>query len=123
MKAKIIKESINKKNVFSFKRNIPTGKWRSFEPQHNHSIKLNKNEVGDIQEIRHIGVTRIENQGKFEIGFMINKKDPMEDGNPNCSWRWIRLKRKFENAEEAKQFILDNSEALIKQFDFKISDK
>lgn len=115
MKAKLINETV--KANFSFKRDVPEGRWGSFQPQHNYDIKLNKKIVGSIGEVRTIGSSGKEDEGKFLLRLIVNKKDPMEDKNPNCSWRWITLKRRFESAEEAKQFILDNSERLIQQFD------
>lgn len=120
---KIVKENVikEKKRKFSFKKYIPTGRWRSFEAQNNYGIKLDGKKVGNISEIKLrndiFGRYEKEDEGKFIISFMINKKDPMEDNNPNCSWRWIRLKRRFENSEEAKQFVIDNSEFIQTQFD------
>ena len=121
---KLVKESVvkEKKRKFSFKKDIPTGKWGHLEPHNNYTIKLDGKEIGAINEIilRNDFFNRYnkEDDGKFEIRFMINKKDPMEDKNPNCLWRWVTLKRKFENSEEAKQFVIDNSELIQKQFNF-----
>jgi hypothetical protein len=115
MKAKLINEAI--KTNFSFKKYVPEGRYRSFEPHNNYDIKLNRKITGSIMEVRTLGPDKKEDEGKFLLRLMINKKDPMEDKNPNCSWRWITLKRRFESAEEAKQFVLDSGERLMQQFD------
>jgi len=117
---KLVKENLHRNKKFIFKKYIPTGKWRSFEPQNNYDIKLNGKVVGNISEIRTIGSIKSENEHKFEIGFMVNKKDPMEDGNPNCSWKWVRLKHKFESSEEAKKFISGNTITLLNKFDIRL---
>lgn len=107
------------KSNFTFKRNRPTGKWAHLESQHNYTIKLNKLDVGSITEIRaRIGKIH-ENEGKFEIGLTVFKKDPMEDKNPNCLWRWVFLKQKFENPEEAMEFIKTNADGLTTQFNLR----
>lgn len=41
----------------------------------------------------------------INIRFKIVKKDIMEDGNPNCIWKWITLKYKPISIEEAKRFL------------------
>jgi hypothetical protein len=115
MKAKLINESL--KVNFSFKKDVPVGRYRSFDAQNNYDIKLNRKVVGSIGEVRTIGPSVKEDEGKFVLRFIVNKKDPMEDKNPNCVWKWITLKRRFESAEEAKQFVLDNAEIIMKQFD------
>jgi hypothetical protein len=120
---KLVKENINeeKQPVFSFKKNRSSGKWGHLEPQNNYTIKLGGKEVGTISEIRvrHDLFKRydLEDDGKFNVMFTINKKDPMEDNNPNCSWRWVTLKAKFDNSEAAKEFVVNNAPAILKQFD------
>ena len=119
---KLVKESVvkEKKRKFSFKKDVPTGKWGHLEPHNNYTIKLDGKEVGSISEVRlrndFFGKFNKEDDGKFLVMFMVNKKDPMEDKNPNCLWRWVTFKNRFENSEEAKQFILDNAEGILKQF-------
>jgi hypothetical protein len=112
MKAKLIK-----KPKFSFKRYVPVGRYRSFDAQNNYNVKLRGKVVGSISEVRTIGPNTREDEGKFILRFMVTKKDPMEDKNPNCAWKSVTLKRRFDSAEEAKQFILDNAERLLQQFD------
>jgi len=117
----LVKESLNKK--FTFKRHIRTGRFRSFEPQHNYDIKLNGLMVGNILETTSFGSSDAEDEGKFTIGFEVNKKDPMEDKNPNCTWKWVKLKRRFDTYEESIQFVKDNTEIILKQFDLHYSEK
>jgi len=90
---------------FTFKTTKPTGRYRSFESAL-HDIKLNKKIVGSILD-----------KVPYTIGFTINKKDIMENGNPNCCWRWVRLKKEFTSLQEAKDFLNANIDRLLKQFD------
>jgi len=111
---KLVNESLNEnKGKFTFKKYRPIGRYRSFEPQDNYDIKLNGKMVGNIKE----------DERKFTIGFKVNKKDPMEDKNPNCSWKFVRLKRKFDSAEEAIEFIKINTEKIQIQFDLYCPDE
>jgi len=36
----------------------------------------------------------------------------MEDGNPNCAWRWAKLKNDFSSVKEAKKWVVENSEMI-----------
>jgi hypothetical protein len=118
MKAKFINEAQKVKN-FIFKKVRPSGKWSSFEAQNNYDIKYDGKIVGDISEQRSIGTTKL-NDGKFTVGFMIIKKDIMEDGNPNCVWRWARMKPKFDTPEDAQKWILENQERILSSYKLKI---
>lgn len=84
---------------FTFKTEKPTGKWRSFNPE-THHIKLNKIEVGTIN-----GQGRFNDSPPFKIRLQVKKKDINEDGNPNCRWKWIILKKDSQTLQEAKDFL------------------
>jgi hypothetical protein len=53
---------------------------------------------------------------KWSVGFMVMKTEP--DDNPNCDWRNIRLKAKFDTYENAKQFVVDNIEKISQKYEF-----
>lgn len=78
---------------FTFKTEKSIGKYRSFYPD-SHLIKLNKKEVG-----------LIEHKSPHHIRLMVVKSDINEDGNPNCKWKWITLKKKSKVLQEAKDFL------------------
>jgi len=78
--------------MFTFKTIKPTGKWKSFDPSQ-HDIKLNKKKVGRIED------------KTWDIYFSVIKKDIMEDGNLNCKWKNIKLKKKSSSLQEAKDFV------------------
>ncbi|GJQ43855.1 MAG: hypothetical protein JETCAE03_33530 [Ignavibacteriaceae bacterium] len=88
---------------FTFKTEKPTGKWRSFH-QPTHYIKLGREICGHIDP---------EN---FTISLMIIKNDINEDSNPNCSWKWIRLKKESKTLQEAKDFLNENIEVLLSKY-------
>lgn len=88
---------------FTFKTNKPTGKWKAFQNA-NHEIKLGGRVCG-----------LIEDELPHKIRFMKIKADIMEDGNHNCEWMWVKLKKEFPSLDEAKKWISENSETILKQ--------
>ena len=82
--------------MFTFKTEKATGSYASFFP-HTHYIKLKKRVVGQIDD-----------ETPYKIRLKIKKEDINEDGNPNCDWRWITLKKESQSLDEAKQFLKDN---------------
>jgi hypothetical protein len=94
--------------MFTFKTDQPTGKWKSFEKPY-HNIKIKRKKVGSIDaEFPH------------KINLMVIKKDIMEDGNQNCEWKWVTLKREFDILDEAKLFLRQNYDSITKQFNLKM---
>lgn len=51
---------------------------------------------------------------KWSIRIMIEKDQP--DDNPNCAWKWISYKRRFDEPEEAKQWLQDNIDAIRQKY-------
>lgn len=95
--------------MFTFKTIKQTGKWASFySPEY--EIKLKKKVVGRIYHIDTHSALSL-----CKIHFMIYKKDRMEDGNPNCDWRWYRLKRDFPTVDDAKDFLNKNFDELVEK--------
>ena len=91
---------------FTFKADVPTGRYRSFHPT-THHIKLNKKACGWFHE----------QYGKTDgIWLSIEKDEKHDDGNPNCSWMNIRLKAKFETVKEVKEFLIENTDAIVKKY-------
>lgn len=90
-----------KKAKFTFKTIKPTGKWKwLYKPDH--KILLNKIHVGSIDE-----------GDKFKIRLKIVKKDIMEDGNPNCVWRWAKLSFYGSTLDEAKTYLNENIDTIL----------
>ena len=90
---------------FTFKTEKATGKYRSFEPDI-HLIKYNKIEIGTIDD-----------SAPYTIRLQVIKKDIQEDENPNCSWKWIKLKKQFNSLPEAKIWLNENKDAILSKFD------
>lgn len=85
-------------NKFTFKTVRPTGSRLSRIGEVNYNkILLNKKECGSIEE----GKT-------YSIRFMVTKADVNEDGNPNCTWKWVQLKKESATLDEAKAFLEEN---------------
>lgn len=91
---------INEADKFTFKTEKPTGKWRSFDEDTYH-IKLKGKEVGQIVEV----VAGNGSPKTYKIRLMVTKTDKITDSNPNCSWKWITLKKECESLEAAKLWL------------------
>lgn len=88
---------------FTFKTTKPTGKY-AFLDKSSHDIKLNKKDVGSIVD------------GTWIIRLKVVKNDIMEDGNPNCPWKWIALKKESSSLQEAKDFLNANFKTITEKF-------
>jgi hypothetical protein len=96
---------------FTFKTDHPTGQYRGFFPNTNH-IKYNKINVGLI-----VGSSNYNNIGPYKIRLQVIKNDIMEDGNPNCNWKWITLKHESATVQEAKDFLNNNIDKILNTFE------
>ena len=94
-----------KKNKFTFKTEKPTGRYKSFYPD-THLIKLNKKEVGMIDN----------NRAPFKLSFMVMKTDKITDSNKNCDWRWNTLSKEFTSLQEAKDWANEHIDSIMSQF-------
>lgn len=52
----------------------------------------------------------------IDIRFQVWKKDIMEDGNPNCKWKWITLTYRPPSIQEAKDFLTKFSKEIQEKF-------
>jgi hypothetical protein len=89
---------------FTFKTDRPTGLYRTFN-QPFHYIKLKKIVVGYIWH-----------EAPFTIRLKVIKSDIKEDGNPNCIWKWIKLKKESTSLQEAKDFLNERIEGLTARY-------
>jgi len=89
---------------FTFKTIKPTGRYSSFHSNKN-LIKLNGFEVG-----------LIEDKLPYSIRLAVEKENINEDGNPNCSWKWIKLKKESGSLQEAKDFLQSNYILIISTY-------
>lgn len=95
----------NMKTVkFTFKTDKPTGKYRSFFSA-SHYIKLKRVVIGTIDD-----------ELPFKIRLKVVKSDINEDGNPNCSWKWITLLKRSESLEEAKEFLNKVADKIVETY-------
>jgi hypothetical protein len=92
----------NKK--FTFKTERVAGSYAGFYPDYIY-IKHNKIKVGNIDSKKPYG-----------ISLKIYKKDIMENGNPNCEWRWAHFKKEFESVDAAEAWLNDNREEIFKLY-------
>lgn len=95
---------------FTFKTEKPTGRYSSFSPD-SHYIKLKTKECG-----------RISDKYPYKIRLMVEKKDLNEDGNPNCKWKYITLKKESTSLQEAKNFLNDNIKIIIEKYTLHLVD-
>jgi hypothetical protein len=99
---KKFKEFINEAKTvkFTFKTERPTGKWKAFDTSY-HLIKLDGKQVGSIGD-----------EAPHKIRLMVIKDDIMSDGNKNCPWKWITLKKDSNTMDEAKTWLNANAEII-----------
>jgi hypothetical protein len=93
-----------KKIKFTFKTTRPTGSYAWLHKPY-HDVLLNKNKVGAIDP-----------EKPHTLRLMVMKADIMEDGNPNCPWKWISLKHESENVADAKTFLNENIEVILTKY-------
>ena len=101
-------------NKFTFKTEQPTGRFRSFDNPVYH-IKYQKKEVGIIGcEFPH----------KIRLQVLKTDKDlKAPDNNPNCEWKWIRLKKESESIEAAKTFLNENIDRITFLYKIYLGDQ
>jgi hypothetical protein len=80
-----------------------TGLARIGEPYPNTNIKVNKDAVGVIAAPRWNTP-----DNKWEVRFTVKGSN----GNPNCHWHWIRVKKRFDTESEAREWVKNNLEGL-----------
>lgn len=90
---------------FTFKHVKNTGKFKGFFPT-THDIKLQGKKVGSIS-----------NNHPYTISLMVIKDDIMEDGNPNCAWKWITVNREFNSVDEAKEHLNEYIYEILSTYD------
>lgn len=96
---------------FTFKTTKPIGRYRSFSKPY-HEIKLNKQAVGLIDA-----------DEPHKISLKVVKADINEDGNPNCAWKWLRLKKESKSLQEAKDYLIENQEVIMSQRKIYLEEK
>lgn len=84
--------------MFTFKRNNPTGRYRSFD-RINTDIKIKGKQVGTINEGRGFN--------DWSVSFVI------KDEGKECGWRWATLARRFDNEQEARDWLKKKYERLM----------
>lgn len=99
-----------KAKKFTFKTNKPTGKF-AWVDKNSHYIKLDGISLGSIDD-----------SFPHKIQFKVVKADINEDGNPNCPWKWVRLKKENKDINEAKEWLNNNFELLTNKLNLFISE-
>lgn len=90
---------------FTFRTEKSKGRYYSFYNATTHYIKLDKKVVGWIND-----------EPPYKIRLSVIKQDILEDGHPNCPWKWITLKAQFSSLQEAKTFLNDNRETIQSKY-------
>jgi len=98
-----------KSKIFTFKKVIHTGKWRSFEPE-NHVIKYEGKEVGLISQPKVQFTLSRHFQVSFTVKKEVNEIDP-------ASFKWVALSKGFESVDDAKKYINEKIEHILELFD------
>lgn len=91
---------------FTFKTTKPTGRYRSFENSW-HDIKLDKKVVGCIVD------------KTWKIRLTVWKDSEFNNDSPNVDWVWITLKKESASLDEAKAFLNDNIDIILKKYNLR----
>jgi len=98
---------------FTFKTDKPKGAYSSFfKPIH--YIKYKKQKVGNI-------IQKDLSGGSFKPGLQVIKADIMEDGNPNCKWKWVWFLPQ-PTLQAAKDLLNNNIDSILEKYVLKTSD-
>ena len=101
---------IDMKPKLSFKKQPePTGKWKSLEFRRTFDIKLDGLICGHISSPQ-------PPYEPWKIKLMIIKADIKEDGNANCTWKWITFKSEFNEAQQAKDWVREHWESITSKY-------
>ena len=102
----------------SFKKDPkPTGLYSVGNPNPDTHIKLDGKEIGVI-----VPPSWNSSHADWVIRFMVIKEHIEEDGNTNCSWKWITLKKHFDDELSARNFIKEHKNVLLGKFNFYFMD-
>ena len=95
----------------SFKRQAKiTGLAGVGYPNQSVDIKVNKKEVGIISAPN--WQTKDNN---WRVRLTVKKQE--SDDNPNRDWKWVSVKKTFENEESARQWVKDNLKTLSMKYE------
>ena len=94
--------------MFTFKKTIHEGRYRSFERER-HDIKIKGKVVGSISEAHHTSITT-----GFGVSFAISRQPTKE--NP-ALFRWWNMKTRFGDAAEAKAFLRQHFDNIVGALD------
>ena len=89
-----------------------TGLYAVGHPYQNVDIKINKKCFGIIYAPNWQTEDR-----KWTIGIMIVETEL--DDNPNCTWKWIYFKQKFDEESHARQWIQEHIDKIMKRYDLR----
>ena len=106
-----------KKYNISFKKHPKnTGLMTVGYSNPNVDIKLNKKVIGEI-----IGPNWNTKDDKWRICFSVMKKESeirALNNNPNCSWKWVEIAKKFDTENEAREYIKKCFNSLFDKYEF-----
>lgn len=84
-------------------------------PIPNTDIKLNGKRFGYL-----CAPTWQTKDGKWGVYFMAYKTEP--DDNPNCDWRWLSAKDRFDSESDARQWMKDRIATIMQQHQLRFED-
>ncbi len=101
-----------KQKQFTFKKEIKSGPWRSFQKDETY-IKLNGEEIGVIHEIT---------STDWVVRFQVMKVNWTKTPQDPCPWKWISLKKHCSSEQEAREMALKVQAQIMRDFKLKEPD-
>lgn len=91
---------------FTFRRHkLATGLFAVGHTEADVDIKLDRMVVGIIY-----APSWQTKDHKWSVNFMMEGNDD----NPNCDWRWMAVKERFDTEEQARQWVKDRADKIKK---------
>lgn len=97
-------------NISFKKQPKETGLRRIASPYPHVDIKVNKKKCGNISPPNWSSV-----DNNWRIQICVKKPEP--DNNPNCDWKWMMVKKDFDNEKEARQWCKDNLQSAVEGYE------
>lgn len=105
---------------FTFKKNPASGLAQVAKPYgYGTDVKLRGKTVGTIRPPNAQALSQ-----DWRAAVMVEKSSPgvPDDGNPNCSWRWITFRTQFSSEEQAREWLRAHAAEIVSRYALRYSE-
>lgn len=76
-------------------------------------IKSNKKKFGAI-----IAPNWRTKDNKWGVQFCVEKDETITDNNPNCSWMWVSIAKRFDTEDDARAYVNEYIDRFAEKYTF-----